>query len=92
MLSLSDKRILVTLGNMQRGSASRGRWELAESWTPEKFSDLVLGGSGGYNEGGAVITDYNYPPLKSGRFIKVAYGKELSDSYTMTIVGREKGY
>ncbi|MBI3922835.1 MAG: exo-alpha-sialidase, partial [Armatimonadetes bacterium] len=84
MLAMSDSRILVTLGNMQRGSSqfsppseldipigheriealgfgripggpapttkrvrSRGRWELAESWRPEKWSEIVLGGAGG---------------------------------------------
>ena len=129
VMALSDNRLVVVLGNMQRGNVyldppaeceipleherieaigfdripigpalktgrveSRGRWQLVESWTPEKFSEVVLGGSGGYNEGGAVITEYNYPPLKSGRHIKIAYGEDLSDSHVMEIVGREKGY
>ena len=129
VLTVSDQRILVVLGNRQRGSVytdppaehtipleherieaigfdrlrgtasprmpkvrSRGRWELSETWTPEKFSEVVLGGSGGYNEGGAVVTEYNYPPISSGRLIKVECQKEVSDSHTMKIVGRENGY
>ena len=129
VLALSGDRLVVALGNTQKGNVyldpsseheipleherieaigfdriptaptpkierveSRGRWKLSESWTPEKFSQVVLGGSGGYNEGGAVITEYNYPPLKSGRLIKIAYGREISDSHVHEFIGREKGY
>lgn len=85
-------RITTGPAPKRRRVPSKGRWELAESWTPEKFSEVVMGGSGGYNEGGAVLTEYSYPPLKSGRRIKITYGKEISDSHVMQIIGREKGY
>jgi len=129
VMALSDRRITVLLGNMQRGNVcldppvtceipveherieaigfdripvapapkierveSRGRWELSESWTPEKFSEVVLGGSGGYNGGGAILTEYNFPPIRTGRLIKAVCVKELSDSVDSPIIGREKGY
>ena len=129
LVALSEMRLLVVLGNTQKGSTytdpptesklpigherietiaferitsnpapkinrvhSRGRWELTESWTPEKWRQVVLGG--GKNSDNDVVkpSEFVYPPLKSGRLIKVTLPSAASDSHIMKIIGREKGY
>ena len=129
VLALSDKRIVVALGNMQMGGfhtdppaqrnvpiqherieaigfdrliggpspkigrvRSRGRWKLAQSWTPEKYREVVLGGAGGYDEGGAIPSWFISPPLKSGRLIKITSPMATSDSHVMKLIGQERGY
>ena len=129
VLVLSDRRLVVVMGNTQRESGytvpsaqqkipleherieaigfdrltggsqpkmnrvrSRGRWALAESWTPQKWSQVVLGGAGGYDAGGAIPTEFVSPPLKSGRLIKITSPPETSDFHSMKFIGRERGY
>jgi hypothetical protein len=126
---MSDERLLVTLGNMQKGTGyldpprecelpigherieviafnripsvstskrqrveSKGRWVLTESWTPEKWNEIVLGGAGGYDAGGAIPSRHISPPLKSGRLVKFTFPEAGSDSHVIKIIGRERGY
>jgi len=128
-VALSDRRLVVVLGNMQRGNVyldppaerdipisherieaisferipgpdrpkikrvrSRGRWELAESWTPEKWSQVVLGGAGGYDKGGAVPTEFVFPALMSGRLVRATFPSAALDDHVQTIIARERGY
>ena len=59
---------------------------------PEKFSEVVMGGSGGYQEFDVETFEYRFPPLRSGRLIKCSCVKEISDNVQVNFIGRDKGY